>query len=64
MSKEFNDTGICNPQKHYMVDPSDKIERIIHLIEKGKYFSMNRPHQFGKTTIQSLLTRKLMLLDN
>ncbi len=50
MQREFNDTGLCIPGRHYMVDISKKIETIIHLIEKGKYFSINRPRQFGKTT--------------
>ncbi len=59
MSKEFNDTGTCIPNRHYMVDTSPKIEKIIELIEKGKYFVINRPRQFGKTTTLSLLTKKL-----
>jgi hypothetical protein len=55
MKKEFNITGICIPSKHFMVDLSYKLERIIDLIENGKYFVINRPHQYGKTTIFSLL---------
>ncbi len=59
MRKEFNDTGLCVPGRHYMVNSSQKIEHIIHLVERGKYFSINRPRQFGKTTTLSLLTREL-----
>jgi hypothetical protein len=59
MQKEFNDTGLCIPGRHYMVDTSKKIERILHLIDKGRYFTINRPRQFGKTTTLSLLARKL-----
>ncbi len=51
MRKEFNDTGLCVPNRHYMVDISPKLERIMELIEKGKYFTINRPRQFGKTTL-------------
>ncbi|KPA18481.1 AAA-ATPase [Candidatus Magnetomorum sp. HK-1] len=64
MQKEFNDTGLCVPDRHYMVDTSNKIEKIIALMEKGKYFTINRPRQFGKTTILSLLAKKLNKMDN
>ncbi len=50
---EFNDTGLCIPGRHYMADTSRKIEDIIRLVDKGKYFTINRPRQFGKTTISS-----------
>ncbi len=50
MTKEFNVTGICIPEMHYMVDISKKIDMIMELIKKGKYFTINRPRQFGKTT--------------
>ncbi len=59
MSKRFNDTGLCIPSRHYMVDTSQKIEKIIRLIEDGQYFTINRPRQFGKTTTLSLLTKQL-----
>ncbi|MCC8046732.1 MAG: AAA-like domain-containing protein [Clostridiales bacterium] len=58
--KTFNTAVICNPQKHYMVDISPKIDRIIaRYIEPGKYFSINRGRQYGKTTTLSTLARKL-----
>ncbi len=53
MEKEFNDTGLCIPDRHYMADRTRKIEDIIRLVERGKYFTINRPRQFGKTTILS-----------
>lgn len=31
--KEFNITGTCIPNKHYMVDASNKMKKIIKLIE-------------------------------
>ena len=58
--KVFNTTGLCNPNKHYMVDISDKLEKIISLIEADKYFVINRPRQYGKTTILSALRRELL----
>ncbi|MCD8148686.1 MAG: ATP-binding protein [Clostridiales bacterium] len=58
--KSFNTEGICNRQKHYMVDPSAKITRIIEkYIRPGKYFSLNRGRQFGKTTTLGLLAERL-----
>ncbi len=50
MKKEFNITGVCVPEMHYMVDTTQKIENVLELIEKRKYFSINRPRQYGKTT--------------
>lgn len=48
--KEFNITGICVPEVHYMVDISNKIEKIAKMVEKGAYFTINRARQYGKTT--------------
>ncbi|MDM8560345.1 AAA-like domain-containing protein [Candidatus Parabeggiatoa sp. HSG14] len=64
MQKEFNDTGLCIPNRHYMVDNSDKLKQIIALVEKGKYFTINRPRQFGKTTTLFLLANQLNLRDD
>ncbi|TAF66663.1 MAG: AAA family ATPase [Cytophagales bacterium] len=55
MQKRFNDTGLCIPTKHFMVDISHKMEKIMALIENGDYFTMNRPRQFGKTTTYHFL---------
>lgn len=57
--KEFNVTGTCIPDEHYMVDTSKKIDQIIQLIEKNKYFTINRARQYGKTTTLDTLNRKL-----
>jgi hypothetical protein len=59
MEKEFNVTGTCIPEMHYMVDTSNKLEKIIKLIEKGKYFIINRPRQYGKTTTLYMLEKVL-----
>ncbi|MCC8067217.1 MAG: ATP-binding protein [Clostridiales bacterium] len=58
--KSFNTEVVCNPQKHYMVDISDKIDRIIaKYVENGKYFSINRGRQYGKTSTLRAISRKL-----
>lgn len=59
LMREFNVTGTCIPSEHYMVDISKKIEQIVPLIEKGKYFNINRARQYGKTTTFAALTRLL-----
>lgn len=59
MEKEFNVTGSCNPIRHYMVDISHKFAEVMGLIEKGKYFAINRPRQYGKTTLLNALFRGL-----
>lgn len=62
--KEFNITGTCIPHLHYMVDISNKLNKVIELIEKGKYFVISRPRQYGKTTMLSVLYRQLSNNEN
>ena len=56
MAREFNVTGTCFPHLHYMADVSAKFDAAINLLEKGKYFAINRPRQYGKTTMLYLLS--------
>ncbi len=51
MKKRFNITGICLPGHHYMVDTTNKLRQILDLVEFGEYFVINRPRQYGKTTM-------------
>jgi len=57
--KEFNITGTCIPEEHYMVDTSLKLNEIMKFVEKRKYFTINRPRQYGKTTMMYLLDKRL-----
>ncbi|AJA47062.1 putative AAA-ATPase [Clostridium pasteurianum DSM 525 = ATCC 6013] len=59
MGKRFNVTGICIPEKHYMVDISEKLKNIMKLVEDEEYFIINRPRQYGKTTTLYMLERIL-----
>lgn len=60
IGKKFNLAGVCIPEKHYMVDLTEKVEAIIDdYISGGAYFTINRARQFGKTTLLSALQRKL-----
>jgi hypothetical protein len=60
--KNFETTGICNPELHYMVDTSSRIAQMKKMVDNGKYFVINRPRQFGKTTSIFLL-RKMLSQD-
>jgi len=57
--KEFNTAGTCFPNRHYMVDISDRIAIIRNMVDKGKYFCINRGRQYGKTTTLEAIKRTL-----
>ena len=57
--KEFNTTAVCIPSKHYMVDISDKVREIRKMVDAGKYFTINRARQYGKTTTLNALRKAL-----
>lgn len=57
--KEFNTTGLCIPEKHYMVDISDRLAEIKRMVDAGKYFCINRARQYGKTTTLAALADHL-----
>ena len=57
--KEFNTTAVCIPSKHYMVDLSERVKEIRKLVDAGKYFTINRARQYGKTTTLSALKQVL-----
>lgn len=60
MPKNFNTTGVCIPELHYMVNTRKQIDKIITgYVDKGSYFTINRARQFGKTTTLYLLERQL-----
>lgn len=57
--KEFNTTAVCVPSRNYMVDISDKVAEIRKLVDAGKYFTISRARQYGKTTTLLALSRAL-----
>lgn len=59
MSRYFNTTGSCNPQFHYMVDIQERLSEIKKLVDDGKYFTINRARQYGKTTTLTALASHL-----
>ena len=65
MKREFNDTGLCVRNMHYMVDTNEYINEIFKgLIERGKYFSILGGRQYGKTTTISLLNKLIRKRDD
>ena len=58
--KTFNTTAVCVPSKHYMVELSERVKEIKKLVDAGKYFTINRARQYGKTTTLTAL-RKILL---
>lgn len=48
--KSFNTTGICKASEHYMVDIKDRLIKVREYVDDGKYFTINRARQYGKTT--------------
>ncbi|MBE6842647.1 MAG: hypothetical protein E7510_07445 [Ruminococcus sp.] len=50
MSKVFNVTGNCDPNQHYMVDLTSRLDAIKKMVDKGQYITINRGRQYGKTT--------------
>ena len=57
--KHFNTTAVCIPSKHYMVDLSERVKEIKKLVDAGKYFTINRARQYGKTTTIAYLSNYL-----
>jgi len=55
MKKKFNVTGLCYPHQHYMMDVTQKRAQALAMVEEGDYFIINRPRQYGKTTMLYLL---------
>ena len=57
--KQFNTTAVCIPSKHYMVDLTDRLAAIQEMIDAGKYFTINRARQYGKTTTLAALKKAI-----
>lgn len=60
MMRYFNVEGSCNQSEHYMVRLDDRLGRIKGLlVDRKKYFVINRGRQFGKTTTLKALKQYL-----
>jgi hypothetical protein len=45
---------------HFMADVSGKADQVMEMIARGDYFAVNRPRQYGKTTLMYLLEQRLL----
>jgi energy-coupling factor transporter ATP-binding protein EcfA2 len=63
MPKKFNITGLCHNNYHYMADISQKLAKTFNMVEDGDYFVINRPRQYGKTTMLHTLAHALQHTD-
>jgi len=50
MCRTFNVTADCKQNLHYMVDISSRLAKMKEYVDEGKYFTVNRARQYGKTT--------------
>ena len=60
MVKKFNDVGLCFPEDHFMGDITEKVNTTYKMVEDGAYFIINRPRQYGKTTMLNTISNALM----
>lgn len=56
MGKTFNTDGYCDSELNYMVDLTERLKEIKIMVDDGKYFSINRARQYGKTTVLTALS--------
>ena len=59
IGRVFNTSGVCIEEKHYMVNTNKKLKEIVRLVQLDKYFVINRPRQYGKTTTFNKLEKIL-----
>jgi len=59
--KFFNTTGPCNPDKHYMLPPEDRLTgaQLHRYIRDELYWVLHAPRQTGKTTFLQSWMRKI-----
>ncbi|MEV4009115.1 ATP-binding protein [Nonomuraea angiospora] len=58
-AKYFNTTGPCDPKRHYMLPPTQRLPEARGLIDMDRYFVLHAPRQTGKTTTLDTLAAEL-----
>ncbi len=58
-AKYFNTTGPCDPRRHYMLPPTQRLPQARELVEMDRYFVLHAPRQTGKTTMLYRLASEL-----
>ncbi|MDR2198850.1 MAG: AAA family ATPase [Deltaproteobacteria bacterium] len=57
--KEFNTTGPCNQDDHYMLPALPRLPDVRNLIDSKKYYVLHAPRQCGKTTSVKACVKKI-----
>ena len=57
--RKFNTAAVCIPKYHYMVNLTGRLQQIKEMVDDGKYFTINRARQYGKTTTLKALEEYL-----
>ena len=62
----FNTTGPCNPDKHYMLPPADRLlgAQLHRYVTDELYWSLHAPRQTGKTTFLQSWAKELNATGN
>ena len=61
MTRKFNTAGPNKPERHYSIDPFQRIHwpEMIGLVQDERYFVLHAPRQSGKTTILRAIVQRL-----
>lgn len=62
--RKFNITGSIVPKLHYYVGLTPQRDKLMALVGEGTYFVINRPRQFGKTTMLKFFAQRLRASGN
>jgi hypothetical protein len=62
MTRYFNTTGPCDPQRHYLIAPERRSRDLLPFVEQGLYFVLHAARQTGKTTAMRALAERLRSL--
>lgn len=50
VARSFNTSGVCDPDRHFMVPAAGRLPAAHALVEQGAWFVVHAPRQSGKTT--------------
>lgn len=53
----FNTAGPCDPKRHHMLPPEQRVPGALYLVDLAEYFVIHAPRQSGKTTALWALAR-------
>ena len=57
--KKFNTAGPCDPARHYLLPPLERLPEVRSLVSDGSYFVIHAARQSGKTTFLRAVTDEI-----